>query len=144
MRLVIDTNVLISAVFRDRMPEQVLRTARDKHYTLLSSAELKRELRRVLNYPKFQRYYAQIGRSPDEVYEQYAGLTEMVTPNEEKPHSALRDASDQIVLACAAAGKADFIISGDDDLLTLGVYEQIRIVTPAQFLSIVSSQDETR
>jgi uncharacterized protein len=46
-------------------------------------------------------------------------------------------------LECAVGGKADYLVSGDQDLLVLEVYEGIRIVTPAQFLSIVFPPDES-
>ena len=48
------------------------------------------------------------------------------------------DPSDDMVLACAVAGKADYIVSGDPHLLDLGEYEGIRIVSPAVFVSILA------
>ena len=62
-------------------------------------------------------------------------LSELVEPAE-IPDDAVRDPKDRIILACAVGGQADYIISGDKDLTTLGTYAGIPIVTPAQFLNM--------
>ncbi len=59
-RIVIDTNVLISAVFHDRIPRKVMNSAKDKHAILLTSLEIANEVKRVLGYAKFKRYYENI------------------------------------------------------------------------------------
>lgn len=141
-RVVIDTNILISAVFRDRTPELVLHAVRDGKASYLTSPEIASEVKRVLAYPKFKKYYLEIGRTPDEVYAEYLQRTEMVTPAHDLDLSALRDPKDAIILACAVGGKADYIISGDLDLTTLGMYGGIPVVTPAQFLEKLTPSAE--
>jgi predicted nucleic acid-binding protein len=51
-----------------------------------------------------------------------------------------RDADDDMVLATAVAGQAEVIVSGDADLLTLGAYEGIRILSPRQFVEMLDAQ----
>ena len=51
-----------------------------------------------------------------------------------------RDPKDNIVLECAIAGEADFIVTGDNDLLCLNSYRSIRIITPAHFLKILQAK----
>lgn len=142
-RVVIDTNILISAVFRDRTPELVLHAVRDGKAIYLTSPDIAGEVKRVLAYPKFKKYYLEIGRTPDEVYAEYLQRTEMVTPVNDLAPSELRDPKDMIILACALGGKADYIISGDLDLITLEVYAGIPVTTPAQFLAILNQQSDS-
>ncbi len=137
-RIVIDTNILISAVFRDRTPELVLHAVRDNKAVYLTSPDIAAEVKRVLAYPKFRKYYLEIQRTPDEVYTEYVQRTEMVRPSLDLETSKLRDPKDRIILACAVGGKADVIISGDQDLIVLGTYNGIPILTPAQFLERLS------
>ncbi len=49
-----------------------------------------------------------------------------------------KDLKDNPILACAVDGGADYVISGDRHLLELGIFEEIRVVTPAEFLEILS------
>ena len=70
-------------------------------------------------------------------------LTEHISRKAQKVESTAkidicRDPKDNIVLECAAAGKADFIVTGDKDLLALKSFRKIRIITPRKFLEIFS------
>ena len=49
-----------------------------------------------------------------------------------------RDPKDDAVVACAVEGEADYIVSGDQDLLVLGRYETVQVVTPRQFVDILA------
>lgn len=51
-----------------------------------------------------------------------------------------RDPSDDQVVACAVAARADYLVTGDDDMLVLGTHEGIRIVTPRQFLDLLDGK----
>jgi len=139
-RLVIDTNIFISAVFRDRTPEQVLRVIQAGEAITLSTPDIAAEVNRVLHYPKFRKYYLEIGRTPDELYQDYLSHTEMVMPSTDLDTGDLRDPKDAIILACAVGGKANMIISGDQDLITLGSYQDIAILTPFQFIELVNDR----
>lgn len=57
----------------------------------------------------------------------------VIVPGKVKLPGVTRDPKDDAVVACAVEGKADYIVSGDKDLLVLGTYQDIQIVTPSQF-----------
>ncbi len=69
---------------------------------------------------------------------EYASISRYITPVPitENP---LRDPKDVMVLECGLGGKAEYIITGDADLLTLGSYRGITILTPAQYLNLLDS-----
>jgi putative PIN family toxin of toxin-antitoxin system len=137
-RAVFDTNLLVSYLLVHRPP---IATLIDEHlahesFTLVSAAELLEELARVPRYPRLQRYYDAATR--DRFVALIAALSELVElPAEIPPIS--RDPDDDRVIACAVAGRADVIVSGDDDLLDLEQVGGIPILTAAQFLAGVES-----
>jgi uncharacterized protein len=106
---------------------------------LVSSPALLAELSGILNRPKFAAKLAQKNSSPSEVVALYTQLAETIeaSPVEQ---TALRDPDDAAVLACALAAHADLIVSGDADLQTLGRYQDIPILSPAQCLRRLSSE----
>ena len=137
-RTVFDTNLLVSYLLVHRPP---IATLIDEHlaherFTLVGAAELLEELARVLRYPRLQRYYDAATR--DRFVALIAALSELVElPAEIPPIS--RDPDDDRVIACAVAGCADVIVSGDNDLLDLEQVGSIPILTAAQFLARLES-----
>ncbi len=126
MRVVLDTNVLISAfVFPGGAPEQVYRRALAGGITLVTSRPLLSELGRVLT-EKFgwEPQYA------EEVVTQLVRIAVVVDPTEEVA-DITDDPADNRVLEAAAEGAAEVIVSGDRHLLTLGTWRGVRVVTPA-------------
>jgi putative PIN family toxin of toxin-antitoxin system len=129
-RYVFDTNVLISALlFTNSTPGRAFSYAQD-HGEILVSLPFLQELRRVLARPKFERYVTQEER------EQFVtALTlESTLVSVTVQLQVVRDPKDDLILELAVSGGATTIISGDADLLALGVYDSIPIRTPAQFL----------
>ena len=127
-----DTNVVVSALIWRGTPYRLLAAIRRdaEAMRLFSSEPLLVELGEVLNRPRLAKPLAAIGRRPTDVLADYAQAVEIVTPSH-VPEVA-RDPDDDQVLACALAAKANMIISGDDDLLSLGRFEDIPIMTAAQ------------
>jgi hypothetical protein len=130
VRAVFDSNVLISAfIFPTSTPRRAFDFAVD-HGNLLISLPLLRELYGVLQYPKFDQY-----ASPAQRLQFVNLLTDLGTLTTITVHlQVARDLKDNFVLELAVSGGASVIISGDNDLLTLGRYDSIPIRTPAQFL----------
>ena len=130
MRAVFDTNVLISAfIFPTSTPRRAFDFALD-HGKLLISLPLLRELYGVLQYPNFDQY-----ASPAQRLQFVNLVTDVGTLTTITVHlQVARDPKDNFVLELAVSGGASVIISGDNDLLTLGRYDSIPIRTPAQFL----------
>lgn len=102
---------------------------------LFSSEPLLVELGEVLNRPRLAKALAAIGRRPAEVLADYAQAVEIVTPDHVP--EVLRDPDDDHVLACALAARASMIISGDDDLLSLGRFKNIPIITAAKAIELI-------
>jgi putative PIN family toxin of toxin-antitoxin system len=132
-RLVLDTNVVISALLWKGKPDELLVLARDGKARLHSSGVLLDELRGILERPKLAKAIALTGLTSDELF---AGYRRSVTLTRPGPlaQSWSRDPDDDHVIACALAAKADFVVTGDDDLLMLGDVEGVRIVTVADLL----------
>lgn len=140
MRVVLDTNVLISAVLsRGSPPDSILRAWRTGSFELVISTPLLRELEKVLARPRIRR---RLRWSTDERTIFVAALSEgavVVTPEEEL-RVIQADVADNRVLEAAVRAEADYIVSGDRHLLELRSHEGIRIVTPARFLAIIASR----
>jgi uncharacterized protein len=133
-RLVLDTNVVVSALFWNGKPLELMALAAEKRVRLYANAALLSELQVTLAKPKFARALDASGRSADEHVGSYRRL---VTFNRRSPREGAwsRDPNDDHVIACALAAAADFLVTGDDDLLTLGRVEGVAIVTPAILLA---------
>lgn len=130
VRVVIDTNVFVSSLASPKsMPKQAIDVAFEVATLLVSDATLT-ELVDVLHRPKFIRYF----RLPDarNIIDRLANEAVFVPV----AHSAKRsrDPKDDAFLDLAIAGRADLLVTGDNDLLVLAEVGVTRIVTPAAFV----------
>jgi putative PIN family toxin of toxin-antitoxin system len=131
VRIVLDTNVVVSALLWHGAPYGLIRAAVDGTLTLCTSAELLAELREVLGREHlFARLDLQ-SSSVDEALALYGGLALSVVPTS-VPGVVRADPDVDHVIATAVAAKADLIVSGDHHLLDIGLHKGIRIVTPAE------------
>lgn len=148
IRAVLDTNVLVSYLLTHRPPiaqaePQSGSALIDHHlaqddFALVTAPELLAELDRVLGYPKLQQYYT------EEERRRFVALVMALGDVAELPAvipRISRDPDDDRVIACAVAGEADVIVSGDDDLLALERVGAIPILTVAQFLELMEQGD---
>ena len=140
MKVVLDTNVLVSAVLvATSPPARILQAWRAGVFQLVVSGDLLLELRDVLNRPRIAE---RSGWSAEDVATLIGAL--MASAAFVEPGDVLHvvsDDDDNRVLEAALAGEADYIVSGDRALLSLGRYEGIEIVTPARLWAILSSQE---
>jgi putative PIN family toxin of toxin-antitoxin system len=139
VRAVVDANVFVSAVLRaDSPPDKIVSAAFSLDFQLVTSPILLAELEEVLRLPRIAQRH---GRSANEVAAFIARLfhTAIVVQPEERL-SIVRDDDDNRVLEAALAGEADYVVSGDADLLSLEEYQGVQIVTPARFLAILAAQ----
>ena len=129
MRVVLDTNVFIAAVVADGLCRDLVRV-RVLPHTLITSEPLLHELRSISR--------AKFAVDPVELplLEQLNEEAEIVTPAELRG-GICRDEDDDVVLATALAGKADVIVTGDEDLLLLKKFRGIEILSPRQFLKLL-------
>jgi uncharacterized protein len=138
-RVVLDTNVLISALLFGGAPRQVLELVLAGSVDCSLSPAILDELREVLQRPKFGFTSRQAAAIVEELY----SLCEVIT-------STLRvsvvraDPDDDRVIECALQAKAGVIISGDAHLLAIGRYRGTRILSPAAFLRTLASSRTSR
>ncbi|MHB8747407.1 MAG: putative toxin-antitoxin system toxin component, PIN family [Gammaproteobacteria bacterium] len=137
MRLVLDTNVLVSAFLWEGLPGRLIALADEQVITLYTSRVLLDELSVVLQRGKFTRRVQATGLSAAQLVRHYQRLAHRISVRQLTQRIS-RDADDDQVLACARAGKADLIVSGDRDLLDLNEHLGVRIVTAAQALRIIA------
>jgi len=129
IRVVLDTNVYIASVFWKGVPHEVVIRGLGGAFLVVISFSLLEEigetLTRKFNFPRQDTH----------------ALLEVITLNAYVVEPAIkvsvveRDPSDNKVIECAIAGKAEYIVSGDKDLLTLEQYKGIKIVKPVEFLA---------
>jgi putative PIN family toxin of toxin-antitoxin system len=136
MRAVIDTNVLVSALLWGGTPRALLEHVRNGAVTLISSPALLAELARVLERPKFDVVLLRSNTSRALTLAEVRQLADVIDPSL-LAQPVCRDKDDDEVLALALAAQVDIVISGDDDLLSLGSFEGIPILSPAQALQKV-------
>ncbi len=140
IRAVLDSNVLVSYLLTHRPPMATLldyHLARDD-FVLVTAPELLAELDRVLGYSKLQRYYTEQDRTL--FVAMIMALGDVAELPEMIPRIS-RDPDDDRVIACAVAGEADVIVSGDEDLLALNRVGDIPILTAARFLELLEQGD---
>ena len=133
MRLVIDTNILVSALLAPTsLPAQLIVLWRAGRFDLLTAAEQLDELMRVTRYPKIRERLAPAvaGRLVNDL------RALAITVDKLSVVDASPDPDDNYLLALAAAGEADFLVTGDKrDLLGLAVYQGTKILTVRDFLT---------
>jgi putative PIN family toxin of toxin-antitoxin system len=136
---VLDTNTIISGLFWQGPPRTVLQEASLRTYALLMSDDLLAELQDVLSREKFSKLRNALGKIADEIIAELLSVAELA-PSAEISQGAVRDPKDRIVLACAVGGQADYIVSGDKDLLVLSSFQGIVIIDATHFLQALAEQ----
>jgi putative PIN family toxin of toxin-antitoxin system len=141
MRAVLDANIFASALMRPQGPPgQVLGLLlRQRAFELVMSPAILKEVGRVLRCPKVRK---RIAASDDELDLWLASLDIIAVPVEGKLEvkAVAADPEDDKYLAAAVEGLAEFVVSGDDHLLSLGTYEGVHIVTARRFLETLKHQ----
>ncbi len=129
MKIVLDTNVLISGIFWKGLPYKVLELWVHGDLRVFATKKILQEYFEVLS---------RIDQSGEIAKKWQIFILENIIVVEEKEVVQLsRDPNDDMFIACALAANASYIISGDKDLLTLKKVSQIKIITAAQFLKML-------
>ena len=137
LRLVLDANVFLSAYINpEGAPGQIIQSfLRDGSFELVLSEAIIVEVLEALAYPKVLKA-ARSKIEPALWFEDLVVLSQLVGVDFEVPRLRA-DPDDDQYIACAIAGRATFLVTGDPDLLTVRQYEGVRIVTPRSFLDII-------
>jgi len=129
MRVVLDTNVLISGIFFTGPPSRVLEAWAEGRLDLIASLDVLAEYRRVSE--RLQRQFPSVKVQP--ILDLVTRESRIVEPAPVPP-SACSDPDDLKFLACAIAGRSACIVSGDKALLKASGFRGIEVVTPQEFL----------
>jgi uncharacterized protein len=130
IRVVLDSNVILSAaLFKKSAPRQALDKALAIGQILISTPTLA-ELEDIFNRPKFDKYISKSART------EFLNDLIQIVENVEIIQSirACRDRKDDKILELAVNGKAEYIITGDRDLLILNPFQNIAIISIQDFL----------
>jgi len=138
MRGVLDANVLVSALIRPEGPPGriLVRLFREGAFELVASPATLEELRRSLRYPRVRKAL-RLSEEELDLWVDALRAIAVVVEGMVSRHVVEADPADDICIAAAADGLADYIVSGDRHLLDLGEHEGIRIVTPREFLDLL-------
>lgn len=129
LRVVIDTNIIISALNFGGKPRNVLELARKKKIQNIISSYIVNEVENVLTKKfNWQKDLTQETLKDIEKFSVFVKPLQIISVISYDP--------DNRILECALEGQADFIISGDHHLTDLKTYQQIKIVRPVEFLEI--------
>lgn len=129
-KVVIDTNIFVSAFLGSKNAKLIVRDIFSEQHQIVMSHEQLHEIKAVLLRPKFSKYI-----HPNELDEFLSLLSlKIIAPSNYGKISDCRDPKDNMILEAAVYGNANFIISGDEDLLTLNPYRWIKILSPIAFI----------
>jgi putative PIN family toxin of toxin-antitoxin system len=137
VKLVVDTNTLISGALWAGPSSQLLAAVVQGKATLILTPELLAEFSGVISRPRFAARVAAGLTTPEDLALKLAKEAAMIPPADLPLPPELRDPKDLPVLACAVAGPADLIVSGDQDLLTLKSFQGIPIVNARAALNLL-------
>jgi len=135
MRVVLDTNVFVSALLGGRL-RAIVDAWKTGRFTLIVSEAIMREYLDIINRPKFEFTMQEIAATTDYLFKHvdYVTPTETITVLEADP-------SDNIFLEAAIAGEAAYIVSGDHHLLALKAHRGVAIITAHEFIARLASSD---
>lgn len=127
-KIVVDTNILISAFGWEGNSRELLRQILNQEHECILSVKIVKELKKVLDYPKFK-FTSEQKKKFLEIVLQLSTVIETKIELD-----VCDDKNDNMFLECAVEGKADYIITGDDDLLRLKKFQAVSILSVTEFL----------
>ena len=134
MRLVVDTNTIISGSLWQGPSARLISAALGGQARMCLSLPMLLELQETLQLPKFAARLAGQGETSESLIKRFRAACHETVPAQITAPAGLRDPDDIHVLACAVAAKADAIVTGDKDLLSLKSFEGIPILKTREAL----------
>ena len=133
-RVVIDTNVLISALINSGKSRKLVLKLLEEHTVILSS-QILAELADVISRDKFSVTSSQVDRFISILVKKAT-----IVSVHSIPKVILEDPDDDVVLSTAFMGKAEYIVSGDKHLLKIAYYKKTQIVSVNHFIQIIANR----
>ncbi|MEK7440653.1 MAG: putative toxin-antitoxin system toxin component, PIN family [Chloroflexota bacterium] len=138
-RSVIDTNVLIRALIRPLgTVGPIVVKLQEGKYQIVYSQQLLDELTEKMLLPRIRNKYPVSEEQMADLFNLIIEFGKRVDP--ERHVEICRDPDDNHVIDVALAGEAEYVVTGDDDLLILKEFETVRFITPKEFLTLLNSQ----
>ena len=137
MKIVFDTNILISALITTGKPRELLHEATEGQIQLILSKGILKEFGEVSNDPRIRKYVDQ-----DDIiaFLKIIDKVAKITKVKSRFKAVKDDPDDDVVLKTAFDGKADYIVSGDKHLLSHGAFRGIKILTADEMLTHLKEQ----
>jgi len=136
-KLVLDTNTLVSAFFWEGNEAELLRNIEQGKAELYISQEILREIEEVIKRPKFDEVMKKASLTSEQIMEKIVSLSHLVIAPKLNINIC-RDERDNKILECAESAEADYIVSGDEDLISLSVVMNSSLLNKDCVLSIQS------
>ena len=136
MRVVFDTNVLVSALIKTGKPRELFSLAADGRVQLVLSKSLLEELIVTIDEPRIRKY---ADKGTIDIFLNVLSSSSKIVRVKSKFNVVKEDPDDDAVLGTAFDGKAEYIVSGDKHLLALGEFKGIKIVNITEMLSVVKN-----
>lgn len=137
MRVVIDTNVIVSASLSPTgVPAQILAFLKQEAFELLVSEPILAEYLQALSYPRVRARHRLDRAALDELIDDLRAASVLVEPDEPL-RVVQQDPADDKFFECAVAGGATYVVSGDVNVQAVGVYRGIRVLSPVVFAEML-------
>lgn len=138
----LDANVLVSGargLLQDTSsPGEILRRLSAGRFILITSDHIEKEAAKALRKPYFQQH---VTHEESEAFRQFLANASTWVPITVTVQGVATHAEDDLILATALSGNADYLVTGDKGLLAVGSYRGVTIVTPRDFLDILENDD---
>ena len=136
LKLVLDTNTIISAFFWEGNEAELFRKIEQGKAMLYISGEILTEIEEVIKRPKFNEVMKKANLTPDQIMQKIISLSHLVIAPKITV-KVCRDEKDNKFLECADSANADYLVSGDEDLLSLKEFKGIPIIRTSRILQLL-------
>jgi putative PIN family toxin of toxin-antitoxin system len=133
LKIVVDANLFASGLIKPNSnPGRILELIRQNQVELVISPAIIKEIKRILLYPKIQKYHRKTAQELDRYFDDLL-IFAWTVEGSSKIDLIKDDPTDNKYLACALEGEADYIVSGDRHLLNIEVFKGIKVVNAKAF-----------
>lgn len=136
LKLILDTNTIISAFFWEGNEAELFRKIEQGKASLFISKEILKEIKDVINRPKFKDTITKSKITPEQIIQKIILISHIVI-GKNLNINLCRDPKDDKFLECGEHAKADYIVSGDKDLLVLKNYKNLKIIKTSEMLKLI-------